>query len=83
MGLLENIKNQQQAAMNDYSRLLGFYPNAEKFANGLLLSIDEVLPKAADYDVKNHPERMRDWSLGVFSGQYGIPVNNLRSGMLK
>jgi hypothetical protein len=83
MGLIEYLNTQKNAAMNDYAGLLKFYPNATNFGNAVAHEMDGLVPKMEDYDVKAHPERMIDWSMGVFGGQYGIPVNNLRSGLLK
>jgi hypothetical protein len=76
MDILEYLKQQQQAAMRDYSGLLQSYPNAVRFGNGLLTSIDSHVPIASDYDIKNHPEHMKEWSMSVFENGPGAISKN-------
>jgi hypothetical protein len=76
MDILEYIKQQQQAAMRDYSGLLKSYPNAVRFGNGLLTSIDSHIPMSADYDIKNHPEHMKEWAMSVFENGPGAISRN-------
>lgn len=44
MGLLDYLKQQKDAALNDYQGLLSAYPNANKFMSGLLSNIEAVSP---------------------------------------
>jgi hypothetical protein len=76
MDILEYLRQQQQAAMHDYSGLLKSYPNVTNFGRGLLVSVDQHLPKQADFDIEKHPERMQEWSMSVFENGPGAISKN-------
>ncbi|MGZ5053315.1 MAG: hypothetical protein ACXWAT_00070 [Methylobacter sp.] len=61
-GLLDYLSAQKDSAMNDYAGLMDNYPNAKKFAKGLVANIAQHIP--SNDDLKS-PEAMRQWSMAA------------------